>query len=268
MTGLSVSKMFMAGMIPGILMGVGMIGVAYVISKKRQYPKRDKRASLGEILREGRDSIFALLMVVIILGTIWGGICTPTEASVLAVIYGALVGMFVYRTLDLKGLVKCMKDCVISSSAIMVLVGLANVFAYILTKEKIPQMVANAMLSMTTNKYIILILINLLLLFVGMFMETIAAILILFPVLLGVVTTVGVDPMQFGVLCVLNLVIGLCTPPVGVCLFAATNIGETKLTGVIRELVPFVVSNIIVLLLVSFVPAITVGFSNLVMGAG
>lgn len=265
---LSVSKMFMAGMIPGILMGVGMIGVAYVISKKRQYPKRDKRASLGEILREGRDSIFALLMVVIILGTIWGGICTPTEASVLAVIYGALVGMFVYRTLDLKGLVKCMKDCVISSSAIMVLVGLANVFAYILTKEKIPQMVANAMLSMTTNKYIILILINLLLLFVGMFMETIAAILILFPVLLGVVTTVGVDPMQFGVLCVLNLVIGLCTPPVGVCLFAATNIGETKLTGVIRELVPFVVSNIIVLLLVSFVPAITVGFSNLVMGAG
>ena len=101
-----------------------------------------------------------------------------------------------------------------------------------------------------------------------MLMETIAAILILFPVLLGVVTTVGVDPMQFGVLCVLNLVIGLCTPPVGVCLFAATNIGETKLTGVIRELVPFVVSNIIVLLLVSFVPAITVGFSNLVMGAG
>ena len=265
---LSVSKMFMAGMIPGILMGVGMIGVAYVISKKRHYPKRDKRASLGEILKEAKDSIFALLMVVIILGTIWGGICTPTEASVLAVIYGAFVGIFVYRTLDLKGLIKCMKDCVVSSSAIMVLVGLANVFAYILTKEKIPQMVANAMLSMTTNKYIILILINLLLLFVGMFMETIAAILILFPVLLGVVTTVGVDPMQFGVLCVLNLVIGLCTPPVGVCLFAATNIGETKLTGVIKELVPFVASNVIVLLLVTFVPFITVGFSNLIMGVG
>ena len=265
---LSVSKMFMAGMIPGILMGVGMIGVAYAISRKRHYPKRETRASFREIVREARDSIFALLMVVIILGTIWGGICTPTGASVLAVIYGALVGMFIYKSLDLKGLVKCLKDCVVSSAAIMVLVGLANVFAYILTKERIPQMVADAMLSMTDNKYIILILINLLLLFVGMFMETIAAILILFPVLLGVVTSVGVDPMQFGVLCVLNLVIGLCTPPVGVCLFAATNIGETKLTGVIKELAPFIVSNVIVLLLVTFVPAITVGFSNLIMGVG
>lgn len=265
---LSVSKMFMAGIIPGILMGIGMIFVAYFISKKRSYPKQEKMASLKEILREAKDSIFALLMVVLILGTIWGGICTPTEASVLAVLYGIIVGMFVYKTLDLKGLLKCLKDCVVSSSAIMVLVGLANVFAYILTKEQIPQMVANAMLSLTTNKFVILLLINILLLFVGMFMETIAAILILFPVLLGVVTTVGVDPMQFGVLCVLNLVIGLCTPPVGVCLFAATNIGETKLTRVIRELVPFVVLNILVLLLVTFVPAITVGFSNLVMGAG
>lgn len=265
---LSVSKMFMAGIIPGILMGIGMIFVAYFISKKRSYPKKEKMASLKEILREAKDSIFALLMVVLILGTIWGGICTPTEASVLAVLYGIIVGMFVYKTLDLKGLLKCLKDCVVSSSAIMVLVGLANVFAYILTKEQIPQMVANAMLSLTTNKFVILLLINILLLFVGMFMETIAAILILFPVLLGVVTTVGVDPMQFGVLCVLNLVIGLCTPPVGVCLFAATNIGETKLTRVIRELVPFVALNILVLLLVTFVPAITVGFSNLVMGAG
>lgn len=265
---LSVSKMFMAGIIPGILMGIGMIFVAYIISKKRSYPKQEKMASLKEILREAKDSIFALLMVVLILGTIWGGICTPTEASVLAVLYGIIVGMFVYKTLDLKGLLKCLKDCVVSSSAIMVLVGLANVFAYILTKEQIPQMVANAMLSLTTNKFVILLLINILLLFVGMFMETIAAILILFPVLLGVVTTVGVDPMQFGVLCVLNLVIGLCTPPVGVCLFAATNIGETKLTRVIRELVPFVALNILVLLLVTFVPAITVGFSNLVMGAG
>lgn len=264
---LSVSKMFMAGMIPGVLMGVFMIVVAFVISKKRNYPKRDQMSSIGEILREARDSIFALLMVVIILGTIWMGVCTPTEASVLAVLYGAFVGMFIYRTLTFKGLLKCMKDCVISSSAIMVLVGLANVFAYILTKEQIPQMVANILLALTSNKYIILILINILLLFVGMFMETIAAILILFPVLLGVVTSVGVDPIQFGVLAVLNLVIGLCTPPVGVCLFAATDIGKTKLTGVIKELVPFVLANFTVLLLVTFVPFITAGFSTMIMGA-
>ena len=150
-----------------------------------------------------------------------------------------------------------MKSTVTSSAAIMVLVGMANVFAYILTKEQIPQMIADAMLSITTNKYIILILINLLLVFVGMFMETIAAIIILFPVLLNLVTQVGVDPIQFGV----------CTPPVGVCLFAATNIGETKLTGVVKELVPFLISNFAVLALVTFVPFITTGVANLIMGA-
>lgn len=267
MCGLSVSKMFMAGLVPGILMGVGMIGVAYFISKKRHYPKADRRASLREILHTGKESFFAILMTVIILGGIWLGLVTPTEASVIAVVYGILVGAFVYKDLTLKGLIKCMKDCVISSSAIMVLVGLANVFAYILTKEQIPQMVADAMLSLTTNKYVILILINILLVFVGMFMETIAAILILFPVLLGVVTSVGVDPIQFGVIAVLNLVIGLCTPPVGVCLFAATDIGECKLTSVIKELVPFVVSNFTVLMLVTFIPALTTGVANLIMGA-
>jgi tripartite ATP-independent transporter DctM subunit len=143
---------------------------------------------------------------------------------------------------------------------------MANGFAYILTKEQIPQMVADFMLSITSNKYIILILINLLLIFVGMFMETIAAILILFPVLLNLVIGVGVDPIQFGVMVVLNLVIGLCTPPVGVCLFAATNIGETKLTGVIKELVPYLICNFTVLLLVTFVPFITTGIATLIMG--
>lgn len=267
MCGLSVSKMFMAGLLPGVLMGVGMIFVAYVISKKRNYPKAERRSTLREILHTGKESFFALLMVVIILGGIWLGLVTPTEASVIAVVYGVIVGAFVYKDLTLKGLIACMKDCVISSSAIMVLVGLANVFAYILTKEQIPQMVADAMLSFTTNKYVILILINILLLFVGMFMETIAAILILFPVLLGVVVSVGVDPIQFGVLAVLNLVIGLCTPPVGVCLFAATDIGKCKLTSVVKELTPFLISNFIVLMLVTFVPFITSGVANLIMGA-
>ena len=123
------------------------------------------------------------------------------------------------------------------------------------------------MLSMTTNKYIILLMVNLLLIFVGMFMETIAAILILFPVLLNLVVAVGVDPIQFGAICVLNLVLGLCTPPVGVCLFAATNIEETKLTGVIKELTPYLISNFTVLLLVTYVPFLTTGIANLIMGA-
>ena len=266
MTGLSVGKMFAAGIIPGILMGGGMILVSYWISVKRNYPKAERRATLKEIMSSAKESFFAILMTLIILSSILFGIVTPTEASILAVVYGIFVGFFVYKELTVERLIKCMKDTAVSSAAIMVLVGMANVFAYILTKEQIPQMVADAMLALTTNKYIILILINLLLVFVGMFMETIAAILILFPVLLNLVIGVGVDPIQFGVMVVLNLVIGLCTPPVGVCLFAATNIGETKLTGVIKELVPYLICNFGVLILVTFVPAITTGIATLIMG--
>lgn len=267
MTSLSVSKMFIAGMVPGVLMGVGMIAVSYIISKKRNYPKAERRSSLKEILVSAKESFFAIMMTVIILLGIIGGMVTPTEASIIAVVYGILVGFFVYKELTVKRLIESMKSTVVSSAAIMVLVGLANVFAYILTKEQIPQMVADMMLSMTTNKYIILLMVNLLLIFVGMFMETIAAILILFPVLLNLVVAVGVDPIQFGVICVLNLVLGLCTPPVGVCLFAATNIGETKLTGVIKELTPYLISNFAVLLLVTYVPFLTTGIANLIMGA-
>ena len=228
LTGLSVSKLFVAGILPGILMGGGMILASIIISKKRHYPKTEKRATIREVLSTGKESFWAILMTLII-----------------------LLGM---------------RQTVVASAAIMALVGFANIFEYILTKEQIPQMVADAMLRLTTNKYIILLLINLLLVFVGMFMETIAAILILFPVLLGVVTQVGVDPIQFGVIVVLNLVIGLCTPPVGVCLFAATNIAEEKLTNVIKELVPFIASNFIVLAIVTYVPAVTIGVVKLIMG--
>lgn len=265
LTGLSVSKMFLAGIVPGILLGVGMIIVSVIISQKRHYPKEDQRSSLRQILKSGKESFWALLMTIIILVGIIGGIVTPTEASIIAVLYGILVGLFIYKELTPKRLLACMKQTVVSSAAIMALVGFANIFAYILTKEQIPQMIADALLAITTNKYLILLLINLLLVFVGMFMETIAAILILFPVLLSVVVAVGVDPIQFGVIVVLNLVLGLCTPPVGVCLFAATNIGEVKLTAVVKELVPFLISNFIVLALVTYCPAITVGVVNLLM---
>ena len=267
MTGLSVSKMFVAGMVPGILMGLGMIFVSWYISKKRHYPKAEKRSTLKEVLVSAKESFFAILMTLIILSGICFGFVTPTEASILAVVYGIFVGFFIYKELTIPRLIESMKSAVTSSAGIMVLVGMANVFAYILTKEQIPQMVADAMLSLTSNKYIILILINLLLVFVGMFMETIAAILILFPVLLNLVLMVGVDPIQFGVMVVLNLVLGLCTPPVGVCLFAATNIGETKLTGVVKELIPYLISNFIVLGLVTFVPFLTSGIAEMLLGA-
>ena len=240
MTGISVSKMFVAGIVPGIMMGGGMCLVSYII--------------------------WAIIMTFIILLGIIGGIMTPTEASIVCIVYGTFVGFVIYRKLTLKTFYQCLQQTLSSAASIMALVAFANVFAYILTKEHIPSMIADGMLGLTTNKYILLLLINLFLIFVGMFMETIAAILILFPVLLQVATSVGVDSVQFGVLVVMNLVLGLCTPPVGVCLFAATNIAGNKLSENVKALMPFLIANFIVLGLVTYVPFITGGIASLVLG--
>ena len=257
LTGISVSKMFVGGIIPGILMGVGMMFVSYAISRKRNHPKAERRATFREILSSGKTAIWALLMVVIILMGILTGIVTPTEASIIAVLYALLVGFLIYKELTLKKMLIVMRDSMVTTAGIMALVGFANIFAYILTKEQIPAMIANAMLAITHNKYILLLMINVLLLFVGCFMETIAALLILFPVLLPVVTAVGVSPVQFGVMCVLNLVLGLTTPPVGVCLFVTSAIGKISLSRASKAVLPFLALNLCVLLLVAFVPATT-----------
>lgn len=266
----------MAGILPGILMGAGMCLVCFLASKKNHYPKRDKMLPLRAMLRAGREAIWAIIMVFIILFGIMGGVMTPTEASIICIVYGTIVAAFIYKKMGIKEFYGCLRTTVSSAAAIMALVAFANVFAYILTKERIPNMIADGMLRITTNKYVILLLINLFLIFVGMFMETIAAILILFPVLLQLAVAVGVDPVQFGIIVVMNLVLGLCTPPVGVCLFAATAIGDrtakelggrgNKLSENVKALVPFMISSFTVLALTTYVPAISVGFANWLIG--
>jgi tripartite ATP-independent transporter DctM subunit len=267
MTGLSVSKMFVGGIVPGILMGFGMMGVSYYISCKRGHPKAARRATVKEILISGRDAFWALLMTIIILVGIIGGIVTPTEASIIAVVYAVFVGIFVYKDLTFKMIPRVIKESAITTASIAILVGCANMFAYIMTKEQIPQMVAAGMLSITQNKYLILLLINILLLFVGCFMETIAALLILFPTLLQVAMSVGVHPIHFGLIMVLNLVLGLTTPPVGVCLFVTSSIGKISLFQAAKGVFPFLVVNIIVLFLITYVPVLTLGLVQLVFGA-
>jgi tripartite ATP-independent transporter DctM subunit len=259
--------MFVGGIVPRVLMGFGMIGVSDYISSKRGHPKNERRATVKEILISGRDAFWALLMTVIILVGIIGGIVTPTEASIIAVIYAVCVGCFVYKDLTFKMIPKVIKESAITTASIAVLVGCANMFAYIMTKEQIPQMVAAAMLSVTQNRYLILLLINLLLLFVGMFMETIAALLILFPVLLQVAVSVGVHPIHFGLIMVLNLVLGLTTPPVGVCLFVTSSIGKISLAKAARGVLPFLAVNLVVLFLITYVPVLTLGLVKLVFGS-
>jgi tripartite ATP-independent transporter DctM subunit len=264
LTGISVSKMFLGGIIPGLLMGLGQTVVVQYISKKRNYPKNERRATFREVLSSGKNAFWALLMTVVILGTILTGIVTPTEASVIAVFYALFVGFFIYRELTLKKLLVVLVNSIVSAAGIMALVGFASIFAYILTKEQIPTMIANGLLAITTNKFLLLLLMNLLLLFVGMFMETIAALLILFPVLLTVATSVGVDPIQFGVIAVLNLVIGLTTPPVGVCLFISSSIAKISLSRATKGVMPFLIVNLLVLAAVTYFPPLTTWLVSLI----
>ncbi|MEW9124251.1 MAG: TRAP transporter large permease [Thermotaleaceae bacterium] len=265
LVGLSVSKMFLAGAIPGLLLGFGLMSVAFYYSVKRGYPKGERK-SIAYIARSFVGAFWAIMMTFIILFGILGGVFTPTEASIIAVVYAIIVGKFVYKELRIRDIPTIIIESMRTTASIMILVGFANTFAWILASERIPQLVANAILSISTNKIIVILLINLLLLFVGTFMETIAALVILFPVLLPVATSIGMDPIQFGVMAVLNLVIGLTTPPVGVCLFVAASIGNISLAQITKAILPFLIVSLIVLGLVSFVPAVTLFLPNLLSG--
>ena len=256
LTGLSVGKLFLAGAIPGFLLGCSLLGYTYYVSRKRQYPKH-ARSSLKQIGRGFLDTFWALLMTVIILYGIIGGLFTPTEASIVAVLYALVIGVFVYRKLTWKRALVVVLDSMKTSAALMVLIGFANLFGYILITEQLPQVVSAGILGFSDNPYVVLLLINLLLIFVGTFMETIAALLILFPILLKVAVAVGVDPIHFSVIALLNLMIGLTTPPLGVCLFVAAGIGRVSIGAVARAGWPFLLVSLLVLGLVTLFPGLS-----------
>lgn len=258
----SIGDLFIAGAVPGFLIGIGLMIPTYLISVKRGYPK-EARVPLTGIIKDFFGAFWAIMMVVIILYGILSGFFTPTEASIIAVVYALLVGLFIYRDLNIKDVPGVMLKSMVQAASIMMLVAFANLFGWILTSEGIPTLVANTILSISANDIVVILLIILLLLIVGTFMETIAALVILFPVLLPVASQIGMDPVQFGVVMVLGLVIGLSTPPVGVCLFVASSIGKVGILTVSKELIPFLLVTLIVLLLVAFVPQITLFLPSL-----
>lgn len=264
LSGLSVGKLFLAGAIPGFLLGLGLMLVAYFISVKNSYPKHP-RSNLRQILGGFINTFWAILMTFIILFGIIGGIFTPTEASIVAVVYALIIGIFIYKKLSWKRLPVIILDSMKTSASLMILVGFANLFGWILIKERLPQTISAEILGFTSNKYLVLLLINLLLIFVGTFMETIAALLILFPLLLKVALAVDVDPIHFAVIAVLNLIIGLTTPPVGVCLFVASSIGKITISKVSRASLPFLAVSIMVLILVTLFPQISLFLPELLM---
>lgn len=262
LTGLSVGKLFIAGIVPGLLLGLGFLLTAYFIAVKKNYPKSDRKSPMF-ILKSFMQAFWAIMMTLLILFGIIGGVFTPTEASIVAVIYAMGIGLWVYKDLTFRRIPKILLQSAKTTASLMVLVGFANLFAWIMTVEELPQQIATTLLQLTENKWVLLLLINLLLLFVGAFMETIAALLILFPVLLGVAVQVGVDPVQFAIIMVVNLVIGLTTPPVGVCLFVASSIGGVSLEKIARAGLPFLLVSLLVLVLVTYVPAVSLWLPGL-----
>jgi C4-dicarboxylate transporter DctM subunit len=257
LTGVSIGALFMGGILPGILVGGSLMLVAWLIARKKGY-KGDEKASGAKIWATFKDAILALLMPVIILGGIYGGVFTPTEAAVVAVAYGFIIGFFVYRELSLSKLKDILVNTSVGTATIMFIIATSSVFSWILTAQRVPQAVAEAILSISTNPVVILTLINLLLLFIGTFMETVASIIILVPVLLPVVTQIGVDPLHFGIIIVVNLAIGMVTPPLGVCLFVGCGISGITLESISKAVWPFILSMIVAVLLLTYIPWISI----------
>ncbi len=264
LTGVSIGAMFVGGFGPGVLMGLSLMAVTYFKSKKEGYGGEPK-ASFKEIVTSFKDAILALLTPVIILGGIYGGMFTPTEAAVVSVMYSFIVGFFIYKELSFKNLPKILTDSAASTAIIMILIAGATLFGWILTNNMIPQQIASAILSISSNKFVILLLINIVLLIVGTFLDTTAAIIILVPILFPVITQVGIDPLHFGLIVCVNLAVGMITPPFGVCLFVACGIGKISLEEVVKNILPFLIVLVIDVFIVTYVPALSTFLPNLLM---
>ncbi len=261
----SIGDLFLAGFIPGIIMGLSMCVVNYVIAKKRGY--RGKEATVpGETWRTFKECFWALLMPAIIIGGIYGGIFTPTESAAVAAVYGAFIGMFVYGELKWKDIPTVLLKAAMSTTMIMFVVGGANVFGWILTNAQVPHKLGALFASITSSPVVFLILVNLMLLFLGTLINASEAVVIVTPILLPVALSMGIDPIFFGAIMVVNLAIGCITPPVGLDLFVVSSITGISIDRVIQEIMPYLLVLLVVLLFLTYFPAVTLLLPNLLGG--
>ncbi len=259
--GASIAALFLAGYIPGILTGLFLMIVASLWAKKKGF-KLGKRSSLREIFTSFIDALPSLFMLVVVIGGIVAGIFTATEASAIAVLYSLILG-FIYREISIPKLPKILLDSSATTAIVMLLIGTSISMSWALSYENIPQDISSGLLNLSDNKIVILLIINLLLLFVGIFMDMTPAVLIFTPIFLPVVTKLGIDPVHFGIIMVLNLCIGLCTPPVGSVLFVGVGIAKTTIEKVVKPLLPLFVAMIIALMLVTYIPALSLWLPSL-----
>ncbi|WP_417260379.1 TRAP transporter large permease [Celeribacter sp.] len=252
----SIGQLFAAGLIPGLLMAFALMLMVAIFAKIRNYP-RDERFQVRLFLTTLWHAILPLFTPMIIVGGILTGIFTPTEAAVAAVAYSLFLGLFVYRTLNLKRILRVSMDTVETTASIMMIVAASSIFAWILTANQVAQSFAESMLGFTDNRVAILLIIMVIVLIVGCFMETLAAITILTPVLLPVAMQIGIDPVHFGIILILNLMIGLLTPPVGLVLYVLAKVSDVPFERCVTATAPFLVPLVMVLLLLTFVPALS-----------
>ncbi len=260
--GVSITALFVAGYIPGILMGLALVGVGYVYALKKGLP-RERTSSLIDIVKSFTNAIPSLFLLVLVMGGIIGGIFTATEASAIAVVYALLLSMVFYKELKIADLHSVILETVRISSIVLILVSTSIAMSWVLSFENIPQDLSAFLLTISENKILILLIINLMLLFVGVFMDITPAVLIFTPIFLPVVTDLGIDPIHFGIIMVMNLCIGLCTPPVGSILFVGISVAKVKIEEVIKPLVPLFIVLLIVLLIITFVPQLSLFLPNL-----
>ncbi|MGE4283673.1 MAG: TRAP transporter large permease [Clostridia bacterium] len=259
--GVSIGRLFMGGLIPGLIMAGAMSMLVYFMAKKRNYPK-EKRATFKELFSTLRYAFFPCLTPIIIIVGIFTGIITPTEASVIAVVYSAALG-FIYKTIRIKDFYGFLKETLGTTVTVMFIIATASLFGWILAHAQIPQKLSELFITSVSNKYVMLFIINIIILFAGCFMEAAAAIMILTPVMLPVVISFGVDPVHFGIIMVINLMIGLMTPPVGMILYVLSSISKVPFERIAKEFVPYIIVLVIILQFITYIPEITLWLPNL-----
>lgn len=264
-SGASVGEMFLSGVIPGLVIGTSLMVYSYFVAKKRGYPCSNKPRDLKNLWLSFKDAFWALLVPVIILGGIYGGIFTPTEAAVVGVVYAMIIGKFVYRELDFKMLREAYKDTVVVNGATTFMLGLSMAFATYLTMEEIPVRVGAWIVGVSSSKYVVLLMVNVMFLAVGCFIDNISSMIILTPIFLPVMVKLGVEPVHFGLFMTVALAIGFITPPYGANLFVASAVSGERIDGISKEIFPLVAVMIACLMLFTYFPVFSMGLVDLFM---